>query len=377
MSLSEINSEENLFFHSSTNHNNFDSSEGDYSIYKDNEQIKNFKKEQNINMINNLRTNFETNKQINNENHNIIFENTDNYLEYSDEKNCDNITFNIKDYNDYSIFYEENHSINKEEEINNKKNINDLDVKQKKKGKTKTQNNGRDIHSKLDYDNMRNNLKVNFFNFIISFFNKIIKNSFENQKINLFKKINYIDKSAKTAKILEMQFKKTMKDILKLDIQNNYKTVGLDHNRKLMEKIEKKLKFKKFKDYENLFSMTLSDFYKQIYLSNDKEKLIKDYGISQKEILFVDDLKKKSLKQSEEYLNKFINMASNILKFAGIEEKNLDLNHFRMININNNYLNQNKINNNFNNNNNIYSIYENDCVNYNECKFLNKKRNEV
>ena len=133
MSLSEINSEENLFFHSSTNHNNFDSSEGDYSIYKDNEQIKNFKKEQNINMINNLRTNFETNKQINNENHNIIFENTDNYLEYSDEKNCDNITFNIKDYNDYSIFYEENHSINKEEEINNKKNINDLDVKQKKK----------------------------------------------------------------------------------------------------------------------------------------------------------------------------------------------------------------------------------------------------
>ena len=377
MSLSEINSEENLFFHSSTNHNNFDSSEDDYSIYKDNEQIKNFKKEQNINMINNLRTNFETNKQINNENHNIIFENTDNYLEYSDEKNCDNITFNIKDYNDYSIFYEENHSINKEEEINNKKNINDLDVKQKKKGKTKTQNNGRDIHSKLDYDNMRNNLKVNFFNFIISFFNKIIKNSFENQKINLFKKINYIDKSAKTAKILEMQFKKTMKDILKLDIQNNYKTVGLDHNRKLMEKIEKKLKFKKFKDYENLFSMTLSDFYKQIYLSNDKEKLIKDYGISQKEILFVDDLKKKSLKQSEEYLNKFINMASNILKFAGIEEKNLDLNHFRMININNNYLNQNKINNNFNNNNNIYSIYENDCVNYNECKFLNKKRNEV
>ena len=70
-------------------------------------------------------------------------------------------------------------------------------------------------------------------------------------------------------------------------------------------------------------------------------------------------------------------MASKILKFARIEEKNLDLNHFRMININNNYLNQNKINNNFNNNNNIYSIYENDCVNYNECKFLNKKRNEV
>ena len=48
-----------------------------------------------------------------------------------------------------------------------------------------------------------------------------------------------------------------------------------------------------------------------------------------------------------------------------------------MININNNYLNQNKVNNNFNNNNNIYSIYENDCVNYNECKFLNKKRNEA
>ena len=25
----------------------------------------------------------------------------------------------------------------------------------------------------------------------------------------------------------------------------------------------------------------------------------------------------------------------------------------------------------------LVSIYENDCVNYNECKFLNKKRNEV
>jgi hypothetical protein len=72
-------------------------------------------------------------------------------------------------------------------------------------------------------------------------------------------------------------------------------------------------------------------------------------------------------KDTEDYINKYINMASNILKIAGIEEKNLDLNHFKMININNNL-------NHFNNNNdNLH--YEIDNVRNDKCIFLNKKRN--
>ena len=371
MSLSENNSEDTFFFHSSNNINLLNYSEDEDSIYKG-ESIK-----QNHFSLNNAKTNFETNKQINHENPNVIILKSD---ENDNIDNCSEYFFDNHNYDGDNFFlYEDNNTKNKEknkgEENSIENNKNENEGKKKKKGKTKTINNGRESHTKLDYDNMRNNLKVTLFNFAITFFNDIVKNIFQGQKINLFKKINYKDKSAKTAKILELQFKMKMKDFLKLDIQSNYTNTNLNHNKIIMEKIEKKLMCKKFKDYENIFSMTLSDFYKQIYLSNDKEQLIKDYGITDKQILFADDIKKKSLKQSEDYLNKFINMASNILKFAGIEEKNLDLSHFKMITINNDNINQNNINNNLNNNiDNFYSKLENDSVN-DESLFLNKKRN--
>ena len=62
-----------------------------------------------------------------------------------------------------------------------------------------------------------------------------------------------------------------MKEILSLDIQSNYKNYDTKHNENLIKIVEKKLKCKKYKYYEQLFTMYLFEFYKEIYLSNDKE----------------------------------------------------------------------------------------------------------
>ena len=373
--------EENPFFYSSKN-NDFNFSEDD-SIYRDEKKTNN-KIQYNQNLTtNNIQTNYETKKQINEKNKNLIFENIDN----SSEDLClgmyDNNSEILDQENEYvkkiinNDNIEENYdkdeyfnkkiinNYNKEENINeNNKNISEDKNKKKKKGKEKKQKNGRKDHSKFDYDNMRDSLKINLFNAIIIFFNKIVKKLFVNQT-NLFKKINSIDKKVKSSISLKEQLTTKISDILKLPIQNNYKNSKLDNNKILMEKIENE---NKNQNFQELFSMTLGDFYKKIYLSNDKEQLIEQFGISKKEeFLFVDHLKNKILKESEDYINKYINMASNILKFAGIEEKNLDLNHFKMININNNL-------NHFNNNNdNLH--YEIDNVRNDKCIFLNKKRN--
>ena len=199
---------------------------------------------------------------------------------------------------------------------------------------------------------MRNNLKINFFNFIIDFFNCFIKKNFP-KDLETFKQINYKDKTKKTKKSLYEQLNMKMNEILSLPIQNNYKKYATNWNQLLMNKIEKKIKFKKYQCYEYLFLMSLSEFYKTIYLSNEKKELTNEFGIEDN--FFIDSIKQ--LNENEDYINKYITMASNLLKFAGIEERNLNLKHFNEI---------------IKYNDNINNKYSTDNVNKNQ--FLEKKR---
>ena len=226
------------------------------------------------------------------------------------------------------------------------------EICKKKKGKKKTVDNGRDTHGKDSFDNMRNNLKINFFNFIIDFFNCFIKKNFPRDQ-ETFKQINYKDKTKKTKKSLYEQLNMKMNEILSLPIQNNYKKYATNWNQLLMNKIEKKIKFKKYQCYEYLFLMSLSEFYKTIYLSNEKKELTHEFGIEDN--FFIDSIKQ--LNENEDYINKYITMASNLLKFAGIEERNLNLKHFNEI---------------IKYNDNINNKYSTDNVNKNQ--FLEKKR---
>ena len=108
-------------------------------------------------------------------------------------------------------------------------------LEKKQKGRKRESNSKRKIHSKVDSDNMRNRLKISLFNFIIDFFNSLLKKLFS--KTIGFKLINYKDKNIKSSKKLGNQLKMTMSEILSLDIQNNYKSLKKDHNRQILRNI--------------------------------------------------------------------------------------------------------------------------------------------
>ena len=273
-----------------------------------------------------------------------------------DEENKTNLLFQDLESDDkifQNFFNRNNKQIDEDEKSNDiyREEIKE-EICKKKKGKKKTVDNGRDTHGKDSFDNMRNNLKINFFNFIIDFFNCFIKKNFPRDQ-ETFKQINYKDKTKKTKKSLYEQLNMKMNEILSLPIQNNYKKYATNWNQLLMNKIEKKIKFKKYQCYEYLFLMSLSEFYKTIYLSNEKKELTHEFGIEDN--FFIDSIKQ--LNENEDYINKYITMASNLLKFAGIEERNLNLKHFNEI---------------IKYNDNINNKYSTDNVNKNQ--FLEKKR---
>ena len=273
-----------------------------------------------------------------------------------DEENKTNLLFQDLESDDkifQNFFNRNNKQIDEDEKSNDiyREEIKE-EICKKKKGKKKTVDNGRDTHGKDSFDNMRNNLKINFFNFIIDFFNCFIKKNFP-KDLETFKQINYKDKTKKTKKSLSEQLNMKMNEILSLPIQNNYKKYATNWNQLLMNKIEKKIKFKKYQCYEYLFLMSLSEFYKTIYLSNEKKELTHEFGIEDN--FFIDSIKQ--LNENEDYINKYITMASNLLKFAGIEERNLNLKHFNEI---------------IKYNDNINNKYSTDNVNKNQ--FLEKKR---
>ena len=251
--------------------------------------------------------------------------------------------------------------VNIENNFNNDEKIkNEVKNETKKRGRKKKIENGREIHDNCSLDNMKNNFKISFFTFIIDFFNCIVKKILLHPNKNSFKYINCKDKNIQSSKGLNKQFKMKMTEILSLDIQKNYKNFKPNHNKLLIKKIEKKLTCIKYKCYENLFNMYLFEFYKEIYLSNDIESLKKNYSLDHKVKLFID--KVHQLNQKKDYIIKYIKMASNFLKFAEIENNDIDLtNIVNSFNLNNT---EDSVNSKIENNNTFLNIQslENDNI---------------
>ena len=189
-------------------------------------------------------------------------------------------------------------------------------LEKKQKGRKRESNSKRKIHSKVDSDNMRNRLKISLFNFIIDFFNSLLKKLFS--KTIGFKLINYKDKNIKSSKKLGNQLKMTMSEILSLDIQNNYKSLKKDHNRQILRNILNEInKLDNSTEYKQLFNMTLLNFYKKIYLSKNRIELEKKYGLPKDIELFYDFFDK--LNEDDDYKKKFELIALNLPKFAKLE----------------------------------------------------------
>ena len=178
------------------------------------------------------------------------------------------------------------------------------------------------IHNDLQFDNIRSNIKIKFFNFIISFFNGLIKHLYGN-KFVIFKKINYNEKNKITRQELFWQMKMKMKDILKLDIQSNYKKYQKDYNKielnKLLNEIQNNDN-EKSKIISSFLNMILSDFYHHIFINGKREDLKLNYNLPDDAYLLneiINNLRDKTDKYK--YLYKIT--ALNLINFSGISKE--------------------------------------------------------
>ena len=149
-------------------------------------------------------------------------------------------------------------------------------------------------HSRENDDNIRRKIKCHFHNFIINYFNNLIKIK---KKGNLkFKKIKYsyaLDDTMKFNKILLLS---KISDFFKLDISNKYKNYQKNENELVYEKLIKRFD----KDVLQLFDLTYMEFYEKYYLNeafNNNSNFNNFYSLYEKE------RKKESDENKIKYLN--------------------------------------------------------------------------
>jgi len=201
----------------------------------------------------------------------------------NNENGCDN------DFDNKSIISQERTSDEKKQDDNLKK-IREDNFIQKQEDKVPVANNpnpknskpGRkkntskenyQEHNKFTPDNCRIKIKSHFHNFIINFFNMLIKKKFRKQ-IYKFRKLPYSlikDGSKKFNKSLLII---KIKDLLIEQISNKYKNVNKFQNQNTLNK--SKLE----EDYNNLLNMKYMDFYKEIYLADNDKDLWEIYKIN-------------------------------------------------------------------------------------------------
>ena len=152
----------------------------------------------------------------------------------------------------------------------------------------------KDVHSKENDDNIRRKIKCHFHNFIINFFNNLIK---EKKKGNIkFKKIKYSYALNDTIKFNKILLLSKISDFFKLEISNKYKKYQKNENELVYEKLIKRFD----KEDLQLFDLTYMEFYEKYYLNeifNNDSKLKNFYNLIENE------KKKESNENKKRYSN--------------------------------------------------------------------------
>jgi len=117
------------------------------------------------------------------------------------------------------------------------------------------------LHSKENDDNIRRKIKCHFHNFIINYFNHLIKIK---KKGNLrFKKIKYSYSLNDSIKFNQDLLQKKISEFFKLDISIKYKNYQKNENELVYEKLIKRFD----NDVLKLFDLTYIQFYQNYYLN--------------------------------------------------------------------------------------------------------------
>ena len=137
----------------------------------------------------------------------------------------------------------------------------------------------KEVHSKENDDNIRRKIKCHFHNFIISYFNNLIK---EKKKGNLkFKKIKYSYALNDTMKFNKTLLLSKISDFFKLEISSKYKNYQKNENELVYEKLIKRFD----NEVRQLFDLTYMEFYEKYYLNEafNNSKLKNFYSLFENE----------------------------------------------------------------------------------------------
>ena len=257
--------------------------------------------------------------------------NSEEFSDYTYEKlNTDYITWNdninlLDNYNNHQIYNNFNLFGLDIDQPNQPKEIKNEDEKKKQKPGRKKNiaiNKYSQNHSRNNSDNCRVKIKCHFNNFIIDFFNKLIKKKF-NKQIYKFRKLPY-DISKNVSKKYNKKLLNTkIKEILTKEISGKYKNIDPLQNINTFNKSKFLIS-----EYNELLEMKYEEFYQKIYLpDNNYDEIKNKYDLDKNTI-------KGNLKQifnnletknqlNEEYKNKILNVAKNEFIDYFLSNKNL------------------------------------------------------
>ena len=248
-------------------------------------------------------------------------EKNDSYNEYLDDYQIFkiiNIDINSDEfsYNEYNLFEEQ-------KEIST--NPVTLNINEKKKNipgrKKNTSNKYTSTHTRINSDNCRVKIKCHYNNFIIDFFNKLIKKKF-NKQIYKFRKLPYDISKNVSKKYNKSLLNTKIKDILTMEISGKYKNIDPQQNINTFNKS----KFLTL-EYKELLEMKYDEFYQKIYLPDNYNEIKNKYNLDKNTIKgdlkkILNNLENKN-QLNEEYKNKILNVAKYEFIDYFLSNKNL------------------------------------------------------
>ena len=120
-------------------------------------------------------------------------------------------------------------------------------------------------HLAKDDDNILRKIQVHYLSFITSFTNDVIKAHFPNQKLPLFKIIDYEIKKIVNHKFVEEIKNKTIGEILQLRVSPKFKNSGEKANKEIYDMI-----VKKYPEIQDIFGINYISFFKEYYFKENK-----------------------------------------------------------------------------------------------------------
>ena len=184
------------------------------------------------------------------------------------------------------------------------------------------------IHSKFCFDNLLRKIKVMYHCFVINFINDFIKNLYGIQRFRIRKISGKITQNVTKTHNSNIS-SAPLKDFLSNQISKKYKIENEDKNKKNIEKL-----YNMRKEAKNILDISYINFYRNFFLSNNRNYLEKTFGIGPKTYTLADQMRHLRKKESEIYCKEFeMTARQKFLLFLGVEDNYINFNDINNKNI--------------------------------------------